>query len=299
MNNIPSFVALDFETACYDKLSACSVGVALFDHGTLTESRSWLLKPANPGRFSFTKIHGVTWDDVKNQGTIKDIWYELEGYLNNKLIIAHNAIFDMSVLKENLTYYNLEYKNYSYSCTLNIARRFFPTLANHKLETLCKQYKIEYGNHDAEYDAISCGRLFAAILKDYNYPDELFTGTQLGNRAYLSKPAFLQCKPADLNGIVSDDVDATATLDFFKEKCCVITGNFDKIGKNRIIEKIQGYGGKMQSSVNGKTNLIVVGAEPGWSKIEKIRSLRESGKDVLILDESEVLQVFDKLYFLE
>lgn len=106
MEKIPSFVALYFETACYDKLSACSVGVALFEHGTLTESRSWLLKPANPGKFSFTKIHGLTWYDVKHQGTIKDIWYELEGYLENRLIIAHNAIFEMSVLKENLTYYN-------------------------------------------------------------------------------------------------------------------------------------------------------------------------------------------------
>lgn len=55
----------------------------------------------------------------------------------------------------------------------------------------------------------------------------------------------------------------------------------------------------MQSSVNGKTNLIVIGNEPGWSKVEKIRSQREAGKDVLILDESEVLQVFDKLNTLE
>lgn len=96
-------------------------------------------------------------------------------------------------------------------------------MINYKFETLCKEYKIEYGNHDAEYDAVSCGRLFAAILMDYNYPKELFTGTQLGNRSYLSKPASLQYKPANLEGIVSDVVDVTATLDFFKEKCCVIT----------------------------------------------------------------------------
>jgi DNA polymerase-3 subunit epsilon len=299
MENIPSFVALDFETACYDKLSACSVGVALFEHGTLTESRSWLLKPANPGKFSFTRVHGLTWDDVKNQGTIKDIWYELEGYLHNNFVIAHNAIFDMTVLKENLQHYNIEYKNYYYNCTLNISKRFLPFLTDYKLETLCRLHNIEYGNHDAENDAISCGRLFSTILQSHKYPQELFTGSQLENKSYLSKHAFMQPKPANLDGMESDDVDGSATLEFFKDKSYVITGFFQTINKEVIEDKINDYGGKKQSSVNGKTEMIVIGTEPGWAKVDKIRALKQQGKTVLVLDESELLQVFAKLDYLQ
>jgi DNA polymerase-3 subunit epsilon len=70
---INSFVAIDFETASYSSLSACSLGIAVFNNGALAESKHWLLKPGDCGKFSFTKVHGITWDDVKYQPSLKEI----------------------------------------------------------------------------------------------------------------------------------------------------------------------------------------------------------------------------------
>lgn len=317
-----NYVAIDFEMACYSKLSPCSIGVAVFDHGSLTESRTWLLKPADPGKFSFSHLHGITWDHVKNQATIKDIWYELRGLLHNRFIVAHNANFDLPILKENLEHYGIEYPNYYFGCTKNLAMRNFSHLKDYKLETICDLLSIEYGNHDSEADAISCGRIFAKMLKMHKHPEELFNGSQVGVKSYFSKPSMvtkylnlvekpeggnkslkskihLSSKPADMTKIVVDDVDDIATVDFFADKCCVVTGTFIGIDRAEVENTVTNYGGNLQSGVNSKTNYVIIGEEPGWSKIEKLLMLQESGQKIIVMDESEFGQVVEKIKSLQ
>lgn len=294
MNN--SFIALDFETACYSSLSACSLGLAVFESGTITESRHWLLKPADCGKFSFTKVHGITWNDVKNQQTLKDLWPELQPYFHDRMIVAHNAIFDMGLLKENLHHYHIEYPNYSYNCTLDLSRQHFPYLENHQLETICAHLSIEYGKHQAEADAISCGLIFQHLLASVNNPESLFNGHQLENKSYLNKGlSFKNQKPADLSGVLVDDVDGGAGSNFFKDKCCVITGNFLHFDRNDLPQKIKDLGGRVSSSISGSTNYLIMGTEPGWSKVEKVEKMIAEGKTMVIMDEAELVQVFDKL----
>lgn len=288
-----SFAAIDFEMACYSKLSPCSLGIAIFDHGSLTESRSWLIKPAERGNFSFTNLHGICWDDVKNHGTLKDIWYELQGMLHNRFIVAHNANFDLPILKQNLEHYEIEYPNYYFGCTRQLAMRNFSHLIDYKLETVCELLSIEYGNHEAEADAVSCGRIFAKMLKLNKDPEELFNGSQIEKKPTI-KP-ILKIKSADLTNIKIDDVDGEATVDFFKDKCCVVTGTFMKFGRDFVEQTVELYQGKLQSSVNSKTNYVIIGDEPGWSKIEKVKQLQESGQQIIVMDESEFNQVIDKI----
>ena len=295
-----SFVAIDFETACYSKLSPCSLGVAVYDHGSLTESRHWLLKPSDPGKFSFSHLHGITWEDVKNQASIKDIWYELKGMLHNRFIVAHNAAFDLSILKMNLNHLGLEYPNYYHGCTMNLAKQNFSYLKDYKLSSICELMSIDYGNHDAEADAVSCAHIFGKMLKMHKYPEELFRGSQLSDESFLPKTApsknfFSDGKSANMTDIVIDDVDGSATSEFFTDKCCVVTGLFSKWSRQEVEDFIVQKGGKIQSSVNSKTNQVIIGNEPGWSKIEKVKILLESGQKITVMDESEFIQVIEKI----
>lgn len=299
MQDIPSFVVIDFETACYSKLSACSIGVALFEAGSLTESRQWLLKPIDEGKWSFSKIHGLTHQDCKNQATIKDIWYELEGYLNNKFIVAHNAIFDMTVLKESLEYYGIEYKNYHYGCTKNLATAYFPYLNNNSLKNICEFLNIEYGEHDAERDAVSTGEVFLKMIKFSALPEILFDGNQLEKKSYLTDTSFLNKfksnVKASLDGLEVNDVDGTATLDFFRNKKCLVTGEFETMDRYEILDKIKYYGGQITSSVIKSLDYFIIGEMPGYMKIEKVKELKASGREITIMDESEFLQVLEKI----
>lgn len=66
-------------------------------------------------------------------------------------------------------------------------------------------------------------------------------------------------------------------------KSFVITGTFPevgggagfKLGKDRVKKMIESFGGKVASSVSGKTDVLVVGKLPGSSKVSKARASRK------------------------
>jgi len=63
-------------------------------------------------------------------------------------------------------------------------------------------------------------------------------------------------------------------------KSFVVTGTFPevgggkgfKLGKERVQKMIQSFGGKVSSSISGRTDVLVVGKSPGASKVKKARA---------------------------
>merc|ERR1719399_2135707 len=64
-------------------------------------------------------------------------------------------------------------------------------------------------------------------------------------------------------------------------KTCVLTGIFPEgggggglsLGKDRVKSMIESFGGRVTGSVSGKTDVLVVGKEPGMSKVSKARKM--------------------------
>jgi len=161
---MPKVVALDFETANYPRNSAIALGISIMEDGVLKETRSWLFRP--PGnsiyiREDFIAIHGIRPADLRNKPRFDGVWREIEPYLEDvDLLIAHNAAFDRSVLYSVAEYYNIPLPSYSWQCTVNIARRTWPNLFNHKLPTVCEHLGIQLKHHDPASDAEACSRIF-------------------------------------------------------------------------------------------------------------------------------------------
>ena len=87
-----------FETANHRRDSACAVGLATGCNGRIVASRTYTIRPPTP-QFSFTWIHGVRWEDVRDAPTFGDLWPTLRGWIDNvEFLAAHNASFDRSVL---------------------------------------------------------------------------------------------------------------------------------------------------------------------------------------------------------
>lgn len=73
--------------------------------------------------------------------------------------MAHNAKFDMSVLRSCLARYGLQAPAFSYCDTVAIARRAWPNLANHKLGTVGAYLNLHFRHHDALEDAKACAAI--------------------------------------------------------------------------------------------------------------------------------------------
>lgn len=174
------FVAIDFETANYEKTSACAVGLAVVQGGKVVETFGALIRP-EPFYFfeGFTAIHGITAADVEFEPDFSRVWPEIERRIAGRRLLAHNAGFDRSVLKHCLRHYRIAFPQPQFVCTVRLARAAFPGLDNHRLDTVCRSLKVELQHHRADSDAHACAQIALHALgqKKVRLEDGALRGT--------------------------------------------------------------------------------------------------------------------------
>ncbi|MFA5571371.1 MAG: 3'-5' exonuclease [Sphaerochaetaceae bacterium] len=160
------YVAIDFETANAKRVSACSVGLAKMESGKVIDTFYTLLSPPTSYFDPINiEIHGITFQDVADAPPFDEVWEDLRQFIGDDLLIAHNAPFDISVLKQNLQWYNLTSTPIPYMCTLQLSKRAWPRLASHRLSYLSMLFGREYQSHHALEDAIQCGIIFHQVTQ--------------------------------------------------------------------------------------------------------------------------------------
>ncbi|ARK30125.1 3'-5' exonuclease [Halalkalibacter krulwichiae] len=163
------FVAIDFETANTNRSSACSIGLVVVRNGKVAEEYYQLIKP-NEMYFDpiCVRIHGITSEDVKDAPTFHDVWKDISHLLEGKLVIAHNASFDMSVLRHSLDEYQLDYPSFSYNCTVNVSKKTWLGLHSYSLNVVADHLQIEFKHHHALEDAQVAAQVYLQACKHNN-----------------------------------------------------------------------------------------------------------------------------------
>ena len=73
----------------------------------------------------------------------------------------------------------------------------------------------------------------------------------------------------------------------FAQKTIVLTGSFNSASRNQFKEQLQKRGAKVTSSISTKTDLLIVGNDPG-SKLAKARELK-----IEVLTEQEIIDLMN------
>ena len=96
-------------------------------------------------------------------------------------MVAHYAVFDTRVLRSLLKTYHLEKPQASYACTVEISRRVWPDLPNHKLDTVAGYLGYSFHHHQALDDARACAYIVlkAAEIVGASSMEELLDATHL------------------------------------------------------------------------------------------------------------------------
>ena len=98
-------------------------------------------------------IHQITPLMVKDAPTFAQIYTTLLDFFEGSILMAHNAHFDMTVLNRLIETYGLKKPPISYIDSLEVARKCYPMLQNHKLNTVCDFLGVQLNHHEALSDA--------------------------------------------------------------------------------------------------------------------------------------------------
>ncbi len=160
------FTAIDFETANRYPTSACSIGIVVVENGKITKEFSHLIKP-EPYYFNkkFIEIHGITPRMVEHAPSFDDLWGTIGHYFETDALVAHNAAFDMTVLKACLERADIYARLPEVFCTYRLSRKWVKGLPNYKLNTLCDHFGIALNHHEALSDARGAAKIMIELSR--------------------------------------------------------------------------------------------------------------------------------------
>jgi len=315
------FIALDFETANEHRSSACEVSLIRISQGQIKEHFTSFIKPHVSMGFNpwNVRIHGITERDVANAREFDHVFRDMMEFKGDLPLVAHNASFDMSVLRRTSELYGLNLPDFDFFCTRVFAERSTNlTLVNYALVNVCHALAIPFTEtHRAEADALACANVALRI-------SEVEGATSLNELAesLLSKPG--QISGSTYQGISSNSQSKKypasmgkgaakqflASLsdedmsydDDFTGKEVIFTGKLNSMERQDAQEKVLRAGGTSGNNVTKKTSIVVVGSpfdaeiRPGGTlsgKLKRVIDLNEKGAEIMLITENEFLELFE------
>ena len=160
------YTVFDVETPNYanDRISA--IGIVVMEDDRIVASFTSLVNPETRFDPFNIELTGITPAMTANAPTFGQLWPEICPLMDNTVLVAHNAQFDMAVLSKCLRAYGIFWKKTaSYICTCKMSRGCLPHLANHKLNTICDYYGLALDHHKADSDALACAQILQRLAK--------------------------------------------------------------------------------------------------------------------------------------
>lgn len=301
-----NFVAIDLETATFERDSICEVGITVVENSKIAESRSWLIQPPGNEYDEFNiSIHGINPKETKNCPEFDEIWPEIKSYLDGKIVVAHNTAFDMYVLRDTFWWNDIKFPNFAFFCSYRAATKQVKGCYSYSLPDVCEALNIAFdGHHRAGNDAKACAEVFLKCLElsgcksfdDFQHICGFRCGRFSDNyfRPQLSTGSGKAFKVGEIKG----DPAKIDEGNFFYGKRVCFTGACIYGTRKELLQKIADVGGIPTDAVTKSTDVLIVGeqdyrkvGESGMSsKQKKAMALKDSGCEIEIMSEKEFLE---------
>jgi DNA polymerase-3 subunit epsilon len=257
-------------------------------------------------------IHGITEADVANAPMFADLWPEMLASISGPLV-AHNASFDVSVIRRSLDAAGIEYPDLDYYCTRVMAKLAWPDMPTYGLDYLAQHLGLSFQHHNAAEDAKACAVLALEAccvcgIGDLRELDEpfVFSAGHLYPGGYT--PCHGRGKAPSIRGgsshkLRAADVSATvnefdASLPFYG-KSFVFTGAMTALLRKDAMQAVVDHGGACHDAVRQDTDYLVLG-QNGYvgysaghksSKMKKAEEMLAKGLPIEILSEADFVSL--------
>lgn len=302
-------LAIDFETANSSRDSVCSLGFALIEDNEIKVNEEILIDPEDYFDGFNIMIHGIEPEMVEGCPKFPEVWNEVSKLIDTEtLVIAHNASFDMSVLRYVCDKYEITYPSFDYLCTWKLSKNTYEGLTSYSLDNIANHLNIEFEHHKASEDALVCLKIYQDILSKSTHDnlDDLLTSVNL-QKGKLFDTGYNPCgvKKQGKGGHRIDIDEIKAITDNFDEdhpffeKNIAFTGTLESMQRKVAMQKVVDVGGVLSNSLTKKTNYLVMGIQDmrqlngkeKSSKLIKAETLISKGSNLEVIAEDDFLKL--------
>ena len=167
------FVVFDIETTGLSPLNCkiTEIGAVKIKNGEVLEAYNTFVNPKCPIPQEIVELTSITDEMVADARTIDAVLPEFLEFVGDRLLMAHNADFDISFIRAAAKELNIQF-NSPYLDTLGLSRFLNKDLKSHKLDVLAKHYKLEeFHHHRACDDAETLAKIFFKMAEQLSSMD--------------------------------------------------------------------------------------------------------------------------------
>jgi len=164
------FVIFDLETTGFDKEKdrITEIGAVRIRNGQITDEFMTFVNPGILIPSNVTALNGISDETVKDAPFEAEIIPIFLDFIKDAVLVAHNADFDMGMLKAAAYRQGILITN-TYIDTVPIARKLMPELENHKLNTVAAACGYgDFDHHRACDDAKVLSQIFIKFTQKLN-----------------------------------------------------------------------------------------------------------------------------------
>jgi DNA polymerase III epsilon subunit family exonuclease len=136
--------------------------------GRIVDKFLSLVNPEIPIPRFVASLTGISNDMVKRAPVFADLAPQWLDFVNDSVLVAHNALFDTGFLNHEISRVYPGHRMFNpHLCTVKLSRRALPDLSNHRLDTIANHFSIPIvSRHRAHSDALATAEIFLLLLTE-------------------------------------------------------------------------------------------------------------------------------------
>ena len=285
------YTVVDTETTGLDpqKNRLIEIAAIRIRGGKETARFETLIKPGRKLSKKITEITGITDEDLRDAPMPQDALQQFMDFLQDDIIVAHNANFDVNFIYDSLQRCALPPLKNNFVDTLRLAKFVLPCMEDYKLSSLANYYQIPQPvAHRALADCETTAQLLQKLEEDIKARSIDLTQYQKKGYSSQSKVAGITAEP----GYEKPDSPLYG-------KRCVFTGELDSMTRREAAQLVVNIGGFCTDKVSKKTDYLITGRDEYHigenaglgAKMSQANELIQGGAELRIITESDFLEM--------
>ena len=235
-----SYICFDFETTGFSSVTERIIeigAVKISKDGKISDEFSMFVNPEKKIPSKVSELTGITDDMVKNAPKeFEAIKKFIEYCSDSPILVAHNAMFDVSFLKAALTRCNLDF-DFKFIDTIPLCKSKIKVIKNYKLSTIAQYFKLnDFEFHRACDDARALAIIFLKLIdtdnSNVNKLGDLFSKSDIKKKVSYHQTILVKNKKGlkNLYKLISK-----SHIDYFYKKPRIPRSELKKLRKGLLI----------------------------------------------------------------